>query len=75
MNRHLGIFREGGDPWYMIGIMLYNRMIKFTLYASRKRRPAYYYYGKEQFQYCVNEESITHPNFFLGLSFKVNTES
>ena len=68
MNRYIGIAKEVNDPWYMINVMLYNRMIKLTLYTLKYKKPKYYYYNREEFDHCVNEQEITEFKWFLGAS-------
>ncbi len=68
MNKYIGIAKEVTDPWYMINIMLYNRMIKLTLYTSRYKKPKLYYYNREEFDYCMNEQEIINLKWFFGIS-------
>lgn len=53
--------------WYTITLLLFNRIIKFTLYTQKYKKPKYYYYGKEQFDYCINEQKIINLKWFFGV--------
>ena len=57
MNRYIGIVKEKDDRWYTIGILLYNRLLKLTLYTPRFKRPKYYYYDRESFTHLVDDEN------------------
>ncbi len=70
MSKYIGIAKEVGDPWYRVTFMLYNRMVKVTLYTKKYKRPKYYWYGKESFDYCVNEQGIFNNRWFFGI--KIN---
>lgn len=72
MTRYIGIAKESGDKWYMITLMLYNRMIKLTLYTKKYKKPKYYWYGKESFNHIFNDKDCwTMPlKWFIGL--KIN---
>lgn len=69
MVRYIGIAKERGDQWYTIDFMLYDRMLKLTLYTKRFKRPTYYWTGNGGFDYAFNTEdvSIYHFKWFFGL--------
>ena len=67
MNRYIGIAKESHDKWYSICLLLFNRMIKLTLYTPKHKRPKYYYYNKESFKYCMNEVEIIRFKWFFGI--------
>lgn len=67
MAKYIGVAKEKNDPWYMITLMLYDRMIKLTAYTKKHKKPKYYWYGKKSFDYIVNEVDLFHPKWFLGI--------
>lgn len=68
MNRYIGLGKETHDQWYSISIFLFNRMLKVKLYTSRTKKPAYYFYNKESFDYCMNEQEVLKIKWFFGIS-------
>ena len=67
MNRYIGIGKEVNDRWYTITLLMFNRMIKLTLYTQKYKKPKYYYYNKEQFDYCMNEQKLINLKWFFGV--------
>lgn len=68
MNKYIGIGRAVDDKWYMITLFLYNRMIKIALYTPRHKKPKYYYYNKDQFDFCINQSRLIVIKWFLGVA-------
>lgn len=73
MVKYIGISKEQGDKWYMIIFMLYNRMIKITLYTPKYIKPKYYWYNEKTFKYLFNDKSKRfHFKWFFGLKLNDN---
>lgn len=65
--RCIGIAHVQDDPWYMVSILLCDRMIKLTLCTLKKKRPKYYWYNKESFDYQMNNQDMIAFKWFFGL--------
>ena len=68
--KYIGIAKEDSDKWYSMTFMLYNTMLKVTLYTKVTKRPTYYYYNKSSYDYCINEAKIYKLKWFLGIVIK-----
>jgi len=71
MKRYIGIARELGEfgKWYSINILLFNKMLKITLWTPVTKRPTFYFYNKAAFDYSINEQEIIQFSWFIGLIF------
>jgi len=70
MTKYIGIATEINDPWYSLCILLYNKMIKIKLWTPKTKRPVYYWYNTEQFDYCINEMDIIRLGWFFGICIR-----
>lgn len=68
MTRYIGIAHEQGDSWYCFCILLYNKMLKISLWTPRIKMPKYYFYDQEAFGHCVNIQEITTFGWIFGIS-------
>ena len=69
MRRYIGICKDKEDEWYTINIMLYNRMLKLTLYTKRYKLPRSFWYDKKTFNFYFNndEGSPFNLSWFFGV--------
>lgn len=69
MERYIGVAKGVGSKWYVIILLFYNRMIIITQYTYKHKRPTYYYFNKEQFDFCINEQKLIPFKWFFGIMF------
>ena len=69
MKKYFGLAREKGEfgRWYNINFLFWHWMLKVTLYTKKTKLPKLYFYKKQEFEYCVNEQEFVQFKWFVGV--------
>lgn len=68
LNRFIGIGKLKNEPWYLISLFLFNRMVTLALYTPKNKKPTYFYYNREEFTFCYKQKSL-QITWFFGVAF------